>query len=74
MNTIKKTHEMDRKRRRSEAEKEAHRQEIEKAGGWYLWHRSQREQREQASATNTKEGLSNAEAAPIHKAKAPKVP
>ena len=70
-NTIKKTHEMNRKRRRSEAEREAHRQEIERAGGWYLYARLQRQAREQA---NMKEALNSAKAAIIHQEEAPKVP
>lgn len=45
---IKKTPYIDRRRRRSEAEKEAHRQEMQRAGGWYMWHKQQREAREQA--------------------------
>ena len=45
----------------SERDREQHRQEIAKAGGWYLFARQQRQAREQASATTTKEGLHNAQ-------------
>jgi hypothetical protein len=58
----------------SEREREQHRQEIAKAGGWYLFARQQRQAREQASATTTKEGLHNAKAATIYQEEAPKVP
>lgn len=59
------------RRTMSEREREQRRQEEFEHGGWYAAMKWRREQREQAS---TKEGLNNAEAAPIHKAKAQKVP
>lgn len=54
-----------------EREREQHRQEIAKAGGWYLFARQQRQAREQIS---TKEGLNSAKAATIYQEEAPKVP
>lgn len=35
-----------RYRPKSEAQKQRHREEVEKAGGWYNWHKQQREERE----------------------------
>ena len=35
------------RKQRTEAQRKAHRQEIESAGGWYLYNRQQREEREQ---------------------------
>lgn len=35
-----------RYRPKSEAQKQCHREEVEKAGGWYNWHKQQREERE----------------------------
>ena len=48
-----------------------HQAEVAAAGGWYLWHRQQRIQREQA---NMKEGLNSAKAATIYQEEAQKVP
>lgn len=45
------THTNTRKTPRTEAEKEAHRREVEKAGGWYLYLRQQREERERQQET-----------------------
>lgn len=70
-NTIKITHEMDRKRRRSEAEREQRRQEELEHGGWFAAMKWRREQREQAS---TKEGLNSAKATLVYQEEAPKVP
>lgn len=47
-NTIKKTHEKDRKRRRSEAEREQRRQEELEHGGWFAAMKWRREQNEKA--------------------------
>lgn len=35
-----------RYRPKSEAQKQRHREEVERAGGWYNWHKQQRENRE----------------------------
>lgn len=49
-----------RYRPKSETEKECRRQEVKAAGGWYSWHKAQREARErqqqEAQARQTNQG------------------
>lgn len=40
-----------RYRPKTEAQKQRHREEVEKAGGWYNWHKAQREAREHQQET-----------------------
>lgn len=42
-------HRSTRYRPRSEAERARRREEVAQAGGWYLWHRHQREEHERQS-------------------------
>lgn len=50
-------------RPKSEAQREAHRKEIEAAGGWFLWYKAQREAREHQQETRqTSEGRITADA------------